>query len=371
MVSLVGGGIGWYYFNKVTKMTERDDFLYTPLYTWNKISMNQPAICSDGSPYSIYSKKGNSKHLIIYFSGGGVCWDDPTCTTPIQFFPAKKGYYFPNVPTKLLAYKLKGITEVDRDGNPFKDWNLAFIPYCSGDFHIGNAINKYKTDDGDMEEFAHMGQSNIIAAFNWIFVNFPDPDRILITGESAGGFGNMFWTQAIAKNYPNVPIYQFADCSWGDAAEWPKAVKLWNSETEKVFGYGITEDIFGDALLYTAQKFSDRNITYLQANTLSDEVLTDYFWQLNDLDPETTDYRSMWTRNMINAVNAYDDSLDNYYYYITDWGANENGETPHTFLNNERFYQCEEDGAYLMDWLSKAVNEDQPFSVGEEFLNIK
>src|SRR5258706_6907365 len=51
---------------------------------WHTISFKGKTLCSDGSEFAIFVKKGNSDNLIIHFSGGGACWDDPTCAKPIS-----------------------------------------------------------------------------------------------------------------------------------------------------------------------------------------------------------------------------------------------------------------------------------------------
>ena len=370
LIIILGIIIGGFllYFDQSVEMSEKEEFLDTQLYTWNRIPLGQPAACSDGSEYSIFTRKGNSYKVIIYFSGGGVCWDDTSCTEPFSLFNWD-GYYFPDIRPKLLASVLGGITDIEREDNAFKDWNLVYIPYCTGDFHIGNAVNSYKDKNGNSVEVTHHGQANMIEAFNWIFRHFHTPEKILIAGESAGGFGNIFWTLAIGKNYPNVPIYQLSDCSWLDSKEWPQAVKLWNANTEKVFGYNVDEDIYGNALLHTAKALEGRNITFLQTASVMDETILRFYEKINDLDPSDLQYQKTWSQNMLQAMARYDDSLYNYYYYLTDWGKDENGLTPHTFMANERFYQCEEEGDSLQQWLKRVVIEDAPYSVGEELLS--
>ena len=369
LIIILGIIIGGFllYFDQSVEITEKTDILDTQLYTWNRIPLGEQSACSDGSEYSIFTRKGNSYKLIIYFSGGGVCWDDPTCTEPLSLLNMD-GYYFSNIRPKILTSVLGGITDIEREDNEFKDWNLVYIPYCTGDFHIGSTVNTYQDENGNSVKVTHHGQPNMIAAFNWIFKHFHTPERILIAGESAGGFGNLFWTLAIGKNYPNVPIYQLSDCSWMDSKEWPDAVELWNANTEKVFGYEVTEDIYGSALLNTAKALEGRNITFLQTGSVMDETILRFYWQINDLDPTDLQYRETWSQNMLQAVTSYDDSLSNYYYFLTDWGKNEEGLTPHTFMANERFYECEEEGASFQQWLKKAVIEDAPYSVGSGFL---
>ena len=79
-----------------TDITEFQSFKQTQAYTWNKVYLGDSCQCSDGSDYWIYSKKGNSDNLIIHFQGGGACWDDTSCTSPLALNP-KTGFYFPKI----------------------------------------------------------------------------------------------------------------------------------------------------------------------------------------------------------------------------------------------------------------------------------
>ena len=64
---------------------------------WQKHE-NLPAVVgADGQPhtatcsgfpgtdpaFSFWTRKGKSKNLVVYFEGGGACWDNLTCTFPI------------------------------------------------------------------------------------------------------------------------------------------------------------------------------------------------------------------------------------------------------------------------------------------------
>jgi hypothetical protein len=343
------------------KITEKTNILETQLYTWNRVALGEASACSDGSEYSIFTRKGNSYKVILFFGGGGLCWDDPTCTNPFVEYQ-QDGYYTSKIDPQLLASNLGGIIDIEREDNVFKDWNLVYIPYCTGDLHIGRKKNTYKDEDGQTVTVSHQGQTNMIAAFNWIFRHFHTPERLLIIGEDIGGLGSLFWTLALGKNYPDVPIYQLTDGAWLSSESWPKIVNSWNANTENVFGYKIDEDIYGDALLNTAKALEGRNITFLQLANVADETLPHYSQKMIENAPTSTDAQQNWSEGMLQAMAAYDDSLSNYHYFLTDW-QEEGGNTSHTFLSNERFYQCEENGTTLQQWLKMVVLEGETSSV--------
>jgi hypothetical protein len=351
-----------------TDITEYQAFEQTEAYIWNKVDLGDSCQCSDGSDYWIYTKKGNSDNLIIHFQGGGACWDDASCTSPLIFNP-KTGFYFPKINEWFFkAFFSHGMLENDLDINPFKDWNIVFIPYCTGDLHIGNTENIYTDEDGNMTTVKHSGRINVMKALEWMRSNLTDFDKILISGESAGGFGNIFWSSHIVELFPGSRYYQLSDCSFLNSEVLVDAAKLWNAECENTFGFSAEADLINSALQYTSDKLESVDIKFFQSNSLFDEILVHFEAEVNKHDISNDDYIHKWSNDMLTAVGQNSDSIENYYYYITDWNQKKNGQTPHTFLSFTPFYNCIEENILFKDWLSDAIIKDQPYSVGTSFL---
>ena len=351
-----------------TDITTFQKFEQTEQYVWNKVDLGDSCQCSDGSDYWIYTKKGYSDNLIIHFQGGGACWDDASCMSPLIINP-KTGFYFPKINEWLFkAVFSHGILKNDLDINPFKDWNIVFIPYCTGDLHIGNIENTYTDEDGNMKTVKHYGKINVMKTLEWIKANFTDPDKILISGESAGGFGNIFWSSHIIDIFSGSKYYQLSDCSFLNSEVLIDAVDLWNAECKETFGFSAEADLINSALQYTSDKLDSVDIKFFQSNSLFDEILVHFEAEVNKHDISNDKYIHKWSNEMLAAVKQNSDSIDNYYYYITDWNRKKNGKTTHTFLLFTPFYNCNEDGVLFKDWLGEAVIEDQPISVGSSFL---
>lgn len=349
------------------KITQKEHFEETRPYVWNEIEIGEPAVCSDGSDYRIFTKKGNTDNLIIYFSGGGVCWDGASCTEPLKLTNLQ-GYYFPSVSNWVVKLVLHGISENDREDNPFKEWNIVYLPYCTADFHIGNRAVEYTNASGESITVHHSGKSNVSKALDWIFSTFPDPRKVLITGESAGGFGNIFWTPAIARHYPEAGVYQLSDCSFIQSDLWPGAAATWGAQTPEPLAFDITYDIFGDALFSAADQLTDRPITFLNTYSLYDQVLTDFSGRMNGPLATQEENIQAWSNQMRAAVRTYSDSLDNYFYFIGECSRNEDGTTPHTYLAMDSFYSCREGGLSVSEWLGQNILEERPVSVGERYV---
>eukprot|EP01048_Picozoa_sp_COSAG05_P022880 COSAG05_NODE_4739_length_1389_cov_2.479070_2_plen_142_part_00 len=69
-----------------------------------------------------------------------------------------------------------------------------FIPYCTGDVHIGN---------GEIESLGlrFNGANNTRAALEWVYEQVPAPESVLTVGCSAGSLGATVFSRWVADHY--------------------------------------------------------------------------------------------------------------------------------------------------------------------------
>jgi hypothetical protein len=104
--------------------------------------------------------------------------------------------------------------------NPLKDWTFVYVPYCDASIHSGDHRLEY---DGAMRW--HDGVRQVAAAVGLAKRLFPDPEKLLVAGSSAGGFGT-FMAWGIAKSqYRDAPTYVMNDSGVG----------FWNPERPEVW----------------------------------------------------------------------------------------------------------------------------------------
>ncbi|MBI5628856.1 MAG: hypothetical protein HY953_08040, partial [Candidatus Rokubacteria bacterium] len=97
-------------------------------------------ICSRGTPYIYWAKRGSEdgvKKLLVYYQGGGACWDSLTCADATGAFDDEV------VPGDNPANTTTGFGDLTNPANPFHDWNAVFISYCTGDVHWGHNFKGY------------------------------------------------------------------------------------------------------------------------------------------------------------------------------------------------------------------------------------
>ena len=158
--------------------------------------------CQDGSPTGIGVSPSNtgSDRLVIYLEGGGACFNDLTCATvanPDGFTARSFGVGSSN-----------GIFNRDDATNPFREWNIVYVPYCSGDIFAGNNPVP-QTIFGVPKVF--LGYVNMGEFLNRIVPTFPDVSMVVLTGSSAGGFGAAYNYDRTQAAFGDVPVHLLND----------------------------------------------------------------------------------------------------------------------------------------------------------------
>eukprot|EP00729_Bicosta_minor_P016552 gene16552-30268_t len=94
------------------------------------------ARCLDGSSSGLYWKTategGNhTNDWLIVLDGGGICTHKDDCTKRANTSLGSSKFFTPTFNFSSIAFT------TDDKRNPFKDWNLIFVPYCDGGLHSG------------------------------------------------------------------------------------------------------------------------------------------------------------------------------------------------------------------------------------------
>lgn len=143
--------------------------------------------CRDGAPaHLMVHLNSGSKKVAIYLEGGGACFNDASCKL-LTF----------DVPSYVLG---QGIFNFTRNDNPIRDWNIFYVPYCTGDVHAGaNPMSKPGPLTGTQ---AYTGWGNLHQYLGRILATVPDMTDEAILGSSAGGFGVGLAASLFARNAP-------------------------------------------------------------------------------------------------------------------------------------------------------------------------
>jgi Pectinacetylesterase len=82
--------------------------------------------------------------------------------------------------------------------NPFADYSIVYVPYCTVDVHIGNTTTKYALG----LTVRHKGYVNGSAALDRLAAEFPDATNVAVTGESAGSVAAPLYAGLVSDRLP-------------------------------------------------------------------------------------------------------------------------------------------------------------------------
>lgn len=169
--------------------------------TWTWVPFDD-AFCMDGSTTGIgINPNPESTKLLIFLEGGGACFDPITCATVANpdGFGADR---FASAASGTLA---RGITDRTNEANPFADWNMVYVPYCTGDVHAGTNVDGF---EGRM----HVGHRNYQAYIERIAATFGESvDEVVLGGRSAGGLGAVINYPISASAFGCTPVHMIDD----------------------------------------------------------------------------------------------------------------------------------------------------------------
>ncbi|MFY0628040.1 MAG: hypothetical protein JXR07_17210 [Reichenbachiella sp.] len=149
--------------------------------------------CFNGDSFKVAALDNNSSsNLIITLQGGGACWDGINFNCEDQYTSVLSDYLSVADFSLELANRIEG------------DWNHVMIPYCDKSLYSGDYSIDYNGADGENEYF--WGFRNGSAGINLAADKFPNVERIILTGCSAGGYGTIFNSAFIRHQFPQAEI---------------------------------------------------------------------------------------------------------------------------------------------------------------------
>ncbi len=311
--------------------------------TWYEVPV-EGAKSSDGSEWHGIFRKGTENKVVVYFFGGGVS------ITPETSEGGKKFYA-----TTMLAqdFVAQGGIGSSAEENPFKDWNFIVIPYATGDFHAGTGTYEGK------KTVYHTGYSNYSAFIEQIKPYVGDPDTLLVTGFSAGGFATSLLADDVIDRFPGAEnVTVCVDSSlllydgWHDTA-----VELWKSPAE-ISDRLTTDNLVLDSLTALHEKRGD-SVKILFDCSFRDNTLMQYqsYIDSGKMD-RTKELGDDFQRDLKEMVNGLQTNIPGVGIYI--WSFEEDPDThntQHTIISYNVFDKLGNDRS-VGEWIFDAVNGD-------------
>jgi Pectinacetylesterase len=205
-------------------------------WTWYELDNT---FCRDGSKNGLYVRHAAaSDKLLIYFEGGGACTTKGFC----HFNPKNVNEILSGDGESVLgstlavvagrqqpgAYTmgtLSGIFDDANAQNPYKGWNMVYIPYCTGDVHFGSNDAGMVHNVPEPQKF--VGYKNTREFMSRIVPTFKGKvDRVIVTGASAGSFGAALNMSMIGDSFAGTQVDAVLDSGAPfDDAQWPACLQ--------------------------------------------------------------------------------------------------------------------------------------------------
>jgi hypothetical protein len=308
---------------------------------WEEIKPGGLSTCARGAEFSFFFRPADSDKLVIDFMGGGACWNDTTCKKSTATFTDSVDYVRD-------AYKkgLEGIYNHSLANNPVKDWNHVVIPYCTGDLHWGNNESTYHRSNGEAFTIMHRGAENVKAVLAWVQNKFLSPQKILMTGCSAGSYASIFWTPKVKEMYMGAEVIQLGDSGAGVLTRdfQTAAFPLWKPELAAPSWIPELDPRTQDwtklsvpKLYRIVGKFYPE-VRLAQYNTIDDSSQIFFYELMGGLAWD-------WSPNLVKG-------LDNITRLTTNFSSYVAPGMDHCIIPYKRFYTMKANGVKFRDWFA-------------------
>lgn len=313
-------------------------------WTWVEFEDTQ---CGNGAPAGISVNPGaTGTDVMFYLEGGGACWDQFTCDAGVASF-VRSGVNSADARQWSESLGQRGIFNRDDEANPFKDYSFVYVPYCTGDVHIGS---RPETPWG----VAHMGYDNIGKFLHRVVPTFPEAEHVVVAGVSAGGFGAMLNYDRVRRAFIDLPADLLIDSAPPFTTtyfpiDWQNLTReAWNAEPAIPEGCGDACNDFHATFLFHLDTWPDARVGLI--SSLEDSTIRYFMGLAQDSGGSVSGvtYRAA-LGELLDTIFAVRDNTSVFYTTGAD----------HVFLYEDPLSNTEVNGITLNDWLTQMLGDSR------------
>jgi len=373
---------------------------------WQKVDVpaNSGAMCGNGSPYKFFVYRvPDTSNTIFYFEGGGACWDYASCSGQAGIRGARNPNgipddYVQNInlldfqnSSNLATAAVSPLIYTHHPYNQFKtgEWNLVYVPYCTGDIYVGDKTEVYSDPSGENPDLIwhHNGLRNVQAVVSWAKNNLQKPKQMVAAGCSAGSIGALLNYSKLRQDmdvdygyliddsgplyrapldssdtdtYPSLPLHHEVLDSWttftpgGDPdAENPinmlSKITPGFDDNELASLYAALSNKFPGDRLGITHFLADGNFSAYSYERFHEDIYSD-----PDPDSQLQKLRQKWQQDTFNNLIPALEQTANWGYYFPMY-RDFNDSHCTTILDLE-YGEIAEQGLVLKDFLDNIVN---------------
>ncbi|MEO0559801.1 MAG: pectin acetylesterase-family hydrolase [Bacteroidota bacterium] len=294
---------------------------------WTYIQLDDNEDCAFGTPFGFFHRpSADASKLLIYFQGGGACWEWVSCS----------GMFDTSVdPSELRDFR--GIFDASNPDNPFEGFAMVFIPYCTGDVHVGDAARTYSEGGPAV---SHRGTHNVNQALQWAKAHHEEPTQVVVAGASAGSYGAIFHAPRIASLYPSADLVTIGDSGVPLLNDYEEILELWGAGSVLRPAWGLDDDVpltLEQALSQAAATPRMRAVVHI---TSDQDAIQSAFYMISG---------SPTFRASTYALLDHLDQKPNGASFVV-------AGRDHGLMRTDQFYEYEADGVALSEWVGDLIS---------------
>jgi Pectinacetylesterase len=294
--------------------------------TWERVVPGGDCQCSDGSEFSFWVREASARKVLFFLEAGGACFSAATCAPERDLYS-----------TGVEDPPGGGIFDFADERNPFADYSVVYVPYCTADAHIGNATVEYAPG----LTIRHKGYANGTAALDHLVATFPHATAVVVAGESAGSIAAPLYAGLVSDRLPGARITVLADGSgaYPDGRRVNEIIARWGFGT--IVPPWFEQPEWSPSAFFVQSARHDPEILFARHDYAYDEKQE--FWY-PFLGIAGKDVLSLMRRNEQQIEDAGATLLS----YVAPG-------SDHTVIGDGPFYAETVDGVKLVDWVTRLI----------------
>lgn len=308
---------------------------------WEQLTPGGDCQCADGSEWSYFVREADPDKVAFFLEGGGACWSAETCATG--------GPYDPDVGADEDPATIGGVFDLDNPDNPFGDWSIVYVPYCTGDVHIGNVERDY----GDGLTIQHRGARNGATALATLSERFPDASQIVVAGASAGSIATPLYAGMVQDRYPDADVIAIGDGSGGYPADGGEV----NQQLLATWGFSPLIAAWPEAATVADADWNFTRFWSLTAEHAPDVELARFDFAQDAVQLAFIGYAGLQVGDLFEAQEANEATIEasgaNQQSFVVDGDG-------HTVTGSDTFYSTELDGVSVSAWVAQVIADEEP-----------
>jgi hypothetical protein len=309
-----------------------------PTGEWEAVVPGGDCACADGAEFNLFVRDADPAKVVLFLEGGGACFDATSCA----FTEGESTLYDWNIGEDDDPGQLRGIFDLANPANPFADHSFVYVPYCTGDIHLGDVTREYSPE----LTVEHRGWANGNAAVGYLAEQYAGAEQVVVIGESAGSIAAAVYAGLVADALPDAQVTVFADGSGGyvDDPTLNAAIGgLWNV-VQPPWAADVPREEWSIPAMVESTGLHDPDIVMSRFDYAYDNVQL-LFMSVLGLELDLLE--------SMDANEARIEAAGVNQYSFTAPGAD------HTLVRSDDFYGMELGGVRLVDWVTAIVNGEE------------